>query len=271
MAEAPTPATVDASSFELLAEYRNELTLRMRAAGLSDDRLGKLIGFDRTTVNKVRQGHLEPSPQFAQKVSEVLGAPLLQLWRAWDARRLRERAKARLGRHDHHYRGEQAVSVIPEGAGQTPPEARELKTIELAAWVADRSELSFQETYDNVTARVRRLAAQGPGGRHGEAHRRSRVTREHLANALTTYYRNPVPGDVGARFYRARVDGAPLTLSILVRPEWLDAAVELDSDQEQFRLEASIPRLPVDRLEGVPLTAALDRLAEVEISGHRRD
>jgi hypothetical protein len=202
-------------------------------------------------------------------VSEVLGAPLLQLlqlWRAWDARRLRESGKARLGRYDHH-KGGQAAGVIPEGAGQTRPEARELRTLELAAWVADRSEFSFQETYDNVTARIRRLVAQGPGERHGEAHRRSRVTREDHASALTTYYRDPVPGDVGAMFYRARVDGAPLALSILVRPEWLDAAVELDSDQEQFRLAASIPRFPIDSLEGAPLTAALDRLAEVEVSG----
>jgi transcriptional regulator with XRE-family HTH domain len=261
MAEPPGPTTLPASSSELLAEYRAELLLRMREAGLSDDRLGKLAGFDRTTVNKVRKGHLEPSPQFAQKTSEVLGERLLMLWRAWDGRRLREGAKAKPGRYDH--RGQQPAGVVPKSAGQP----RELKTLDLAAWIADRSSLSFQETYASIITRLHRLAALGPGERYAEAHRRRHVTREQLATALASYYRDPSPSDVGAMFYRAHVSGRPLTLSILVRRDWLDVAVKLDSDQEDFRLAASTPSAHLDRLEGTPLTAALDRLAEVEVSG----
>ncbi len=42
-----------------------------------------------TTVNKVRNGLLEPSPQFAKKVREEFGQVLWGLWSAWDARHRR--------------------------------------------------------------------------------------------------------------------------------------------------------------------------------------
>ncbi|MGH8909115.1 MAG: hypothetical protein ACRD0K_22140 [Egibacteraceae bacterium] len=71
-------------SAALLAEFRRELACSMRQAGLSDERLGKRMGYDRTTVNKVRNGLLEPSAQFAEKIKEEFGEPLWELWCAWD-------------------------------------------------------------------------------------------------------------------------------------------------------------------------------------------
>ncbi|MGH8932842.1 MAG: helix-turn-helix domain-containing protein [Egibacteraceae bacterium] len=251
-----TPIHQPRGSAELLAEFRSQLACSMRAAGLSDERFGKRIGFDRTTVNKVRNGALEPSAQFAQKVAAEFGQSLWTLWSAWNTATREERANA------SSRQSGRAASLL---ASAPRPPARELGTLEFMAWVAHRSELSFQETYEAVAARIEKLEAAAPAIRYEQAHRRGQVTRAQLAQALATYYRDPCPADVGAAFYRARVGDVPLSLSILVQPAWLDAAVRLASDQERFRLTAA-PDPMARPLEGDALEAALLRLADVEIS-----
>ncbi|MGH8886989.1 MAG: helix-turn-helix domain-containing protein [Egibacteraceae bacterium] len=259
MTDAPEPAALHDSA-KLLAEFRSELACSMRRAGLSDERLGKRIGFDRTTVNKVRNGLLAPSPQFAQKVKEEFGQALWRLWVAWDAAGPREGAETRTRqRHETEQQAGAIRATVPQ------PPARKLRTVEFVAWVADRSHLSFQESYDAVVTHVERLEAEAPAVRYGEAYRRGQVTREQLARALVAYYRDTAPGDVGAAFYRACVGGVPLTLSVLVRPGWRDAAVRLATDQERFQLAGPGPL--ASRLDGAALEAALLRLAQVETSG----
>jgi transcriptional regulator with XRE-family HTH domain len=258
MSDATDPAALHQGAAELLAEFRSQLACHMRQAGLSDERFGKRIGFDRTTVNKVRNGLLEPSPQFAQKVREQFGATLWSLWSAWDAATQHERPKA----GTHQQRKTQLTDTLP-----AIPPARKLRTVEFIAWVADRCDLSFQQTYDAVMTRVERLEATAPALRYDQAHRRSRVSRSQLAEALTAYYRNPSAAEVGAGFYRARLAGVPLSLSILVQPGWLDAAVRLATDQERFRLATVAPDPVASPLDGAALEAALVRLADVEVSG----
>lgn len=216
MSDVPDPASLHQGSAKLLAEFRSQLVCNMRTAGLSDEKFGKRIGFDRTTVNKVRNGLLEPSPQFAQKVKEEFGQALWGLWSAWDAAARDERVNARRHQPDKRQpQGDTLLATLPR------PPARTLKTLEFMAWVANSSNLSFQETYDAVEARVDRFEAVAPAVRYEQAHRRGQVTRAQLAHALVTYYRNPCPADVGAAFYRARIGGVPLALSILVgRPGW---------------------------------------------------
>lgn len=237
-------------SATLLAEFRTALACRMQRAGLSDERLGKRIGFNRTTVNKVRNGLLDPSPQFAQKVEQELGQDLWDLWAAWDAARQRDGAR-------------QART----STRSLEPQADTIRTREFVAWVADHSHLTFQEAYEAVVTRVGRLQAEVAAVRYDDAYRRGQVTREQIAEALASYYQDPSPGDAGATFYRARVGGAPLTLSILVRPGWLGAAVELATDQERFRLTTRAPDPLPGPLGGALLEAALLRLAHVEVSG----
>jgi transcriptional regulator with XRE-family HTH domain len=68
----------------LLTELRTELTRRRRALGLSQARLASRMGFDRTTVNKVERGAIEPSREFAHQAERVLEADG-ELWRRWTA------------------------------------------------------------------------------------------------------------------------------------------------------------------------------------------
>jgi transcriptional regulator with XRE-family HTH domain len=68
----------------LLAELRTELARRRRALGLSQARLASRMGFDRTTVNKVERGAIEPSREFAREAERALEADG-ELWRRWTA------------------------------------------------------------------------------------------------------------------------------------------------------------------------------------------
>jgi len=152
------------------------------------------------------------------------------------------------------------VQIIQPAAS---PSSRELKTSEFVAWIAEHSALSFQEAYEAVVARAAWIEAQARSVRHADAYRRSRVTRQQVAEAIVAYY-----GDVDgrSRFYRAHVGGAPLTLSILVQPGGLGAAVQLGSNQEHFQFSVQDAHLPVAPLQGAALEAALLRLASVEVS-----
>lgn len=68
----------------LLTELRTELARRRRALGLSQARLAGRMGFDRTTVNKVERGAIEPSREFARQAERALEADG-ELWRRWAA------------------------------------------------------------------------------------------------------------------------------------------------------------------------------------------
>jgi transcriptional regulator with XRE-family HTH domain len=142
----------------------------------------------------------------------------------------------------------------------------ELKTVELVAWVADHSSMSFREAYGAIASRVEQLHAQLPATRHADAHRRRHITRQQIAEALVTYYRDDFSGGAGARFYRACVGGAPLTRSVMAQQGWLRTAVQLGGDQEQFRLANLGVAELIDSLKGAALEAALLRLASVETS-----
>jgi hypothetical protein len=84
---------------------------------------------------------------------------------------------------------------------------------------------------------------------------------------LVAYYHSSSKDSAGATFYRARVGGVPLTLSVLVKQDWLDLAVRLGSDQERFRLAVTDLNSAANQLEGKALEAALVRLANVEVFG----
>ena len=75
----------------LLAELRAELARRRRALGLSQARLAGRMGFDRTTVNKVERGAIEPSREFARQAERALeaGGELWRRWAEFDAARRR--------------------------------------------------------------------------------------------------------------------------------------------------------------------------------------
>jgi transcriptional regulator with XRE-family HTH domain len=75
----------------LLTELRAELARRRQALGLSQARLAGRMGFDRTTVNKVERGAIEPSREFARQAERALeaGGELWRRWAEFDAARRR--------------------------------------------------------------------------------------------------------------------------------------------------------------------------------------
>jgi transcriptional regulator with XRE-family HTH domain len=239
---------------EAARQYAEELGRWRQRRRLSKLKLATLMTYDRSYVSHVESGSLPPTEDFtrrAEAVLETAGA----LWARWEAY-----AAARIGNARNSSRSVGRLEPIASDR------QRDLKVSQFVAWVADHSRLSFQEAYGSVVRGVERLAARGPAARYEEAHRRAQITREQLARALVTYYQDPSPRELGARFYSARVGGVPLALSVLVRPDSLGAAVRLGADQERFQLAAPDLGAAVRLPEGPALEAALRRLAAAEAS-----
>jgi len=159
------------------------------------------------------------------------------------------------------------IDQIRPAAGVTPSSARKLKTTDFIAWIAEHSALSFRDAYEAVAAHAAWLEAQAPAMKYAQAHARNSVTRQQIAKALVAYYGSAPSGNTGATFYKARVGGSALTLSIMTKRGWLDTVVQLDSEEERFLLnnEPAIRR-SVGPLVGIALEAALLRLASVEVA-----
>jgi len=79
------------------ADFVAELVRQRMLARLSQAALGALMGYDRTYVNKVERGALEPTAEFARKAdaSLHLSGDLFQRWESFDASRRRQATQAR--------------------------------------------------------------------------------------------------------------------------------------------------------------------------------
>jgi transcriptional regulator with XRE-family HTH domain len=239
---------------EAAQQYADELTRWRQQRRLSKQRLATLMTYDRSYVSHVESGSLPPTEDFTRRAETVLdaGGALWARWEAYEAARIGSAQPA-----------SRSVACLEPIAGDR---RLDLKVSPFVAWIADHSNLSFQEVYGAVVEGVAQLAARGPADRYAEAYRRTQVTREQLARALVAYYQDPSPHEVGARFYQARVGSVPLVLSILVRPDWLGTAIRLGTDQERFQLAAPDTGAMVRLPEGPALEAALRRLAVAETS-----
>jgi transcriptional regulator with XRE-family HTH domain len=239
-----------------------DLRGRRRAAGLTQQALADRIGYDRSYLSQVEAGAQVPAEQFILQCERELaaGGDLLGMFREL----LAEREVRRQQAHTKRWHSAVGESLRVE---RVPPQARELKTLQFVAWVAEHSRLGFQEVYDAVGAQAALIEGLAPSARHAQAHRRSRVAREQITQGLVAYYHSASMEDASATFYRARVGGVPLTLSVLVEQGWLGLAVRLGSDQERFRLVVSDLNSAAGSLEGAALEAALVRLASVEVAG----
>ena len=239
---------------EAARQYTEELGRWRQQRKLSKFKLATLMTYDRSYVSHVESGTLPPTEDFTRRAEAVLDTAGA-LWARWEAYET-----ARIGNARNSPR---SVGRLEPIAGERQ---RDLKVSPFVAWVADHSRLSFQEAYGAVVDGVEQLAARGPADRYAAAHRRAQITREQLARALVTYYQDPSPHKVGARFYSARVGGVPLALSILIQPDWLGEAIRLSTDQERFQLAAPDVGAAVRLPEGPALEAALRRLAAAETS-----
>jgi transcriptional regulator with XRE-family HTH domain len=219
-----------------------DLRSRRRRAGLTQQALADRIGYDRSYLSQVETGAQIPAEQFILQCERELaaGGDLLGMFRELLAEREARRQQA------HTKRWHSAVGESLR-VQEISPQARELKTLQFVAWAAEHSCLGFQEAYDAVVARAALLERLAPSARHAQVHRRSRVTREQIAQALAAYYHSSSMDDGNATFYRACVGGVPLTLSILVERGWLGLAIRLGSDQERSDSSSRTPTVPPDR------------------------
>jgi hypothetical protein len=148
-------------------------------------------------------------------------------------------------------------------AAEAPPELRSADFIE---WVAEHSGLSVREAHDRVTARIGEIRNLPDSVRHQRAYARSRLTRAELVAALERYY--AASSHKGYGLYKARVGDRTLVTSMLTKPEWLQPRVPLTSPAEDFEyIPPTAAPIPTPLLEGELLDAAVDRLAQAELSG----
>jgi hypothetical protein len=140
---------------------------------------------------------------------------------------------------------------------------RVLRTVEFVSWIADQSNLPFDEVYVAVAELADKLAAQPVVQRAGREHARAAVSRAQIAESVQRYYGTSEQGSRG--FYEARVVGCDaLSLSIVTKAGWVGLHVPVDRGHGTFRLDQTAGLGPI-HLTPTGLSAAVARLASVEI------
>jgi transcriptional regulator with XRE-family HTH domain len=159
---------------------------------------------------------------------------------------------------------EQADVSLPSPAASVSP--LDLRSIDFVEWIADHSNLSVREAYDRLAARISAFQNLSDSVRYQRAYARARLTRDQLVAALERYYLSTSAPEAGG-LYRARVGPHTLATSVLTRLGWLQLRVPLATSAEQFQF---VPPMaapePTRLLEGERLEAAIDRLAQAELS-----
>jgi hypothetical protein len=144
---------------------------------------------------------------------------------------------------------------IQEERGTT---TRDLRTTDFVSWIADHSDHDFAEVYGAVSAMADSLTEQPLATRAAREHTLARIGRAGIARALELYY------GAASSFYRASINGAPITLGVLADPRWLEVAVPMDTDHENFLFDYS-SQPPATELTPAATQAAITRLAAIEV------
>lgn len=230
---------------EAPTEYAGELRRWRERRGLSKKALAEQMAYDRSYVSHIEGCNLAPTEDFTRRAEEVLNTGGA-LWGRWLALA--------------------AARGLTEESSTPPPVARDLRTIEFVAWLAEHSSTPFRETYDSVAALAHLLDSESMAAQHAKSQERAAVTRADVAAAIAAYYEPAATNDGASTLYRANVDGADLLLSVLVDPTWLGVAVQLRTTQASTRFRSVAPGTPT-LIEGAARQAAIARLAEVEVAG----
>jgi transcriptional regulator with XRE-family HTH domain len=222
------------TSDELL--FADELRSWRERRGLSKKALAEAMAYDPSRVSHIEGRRQPPTEEFSRQAEAVLQTGG-SLWARWEA-----------------------IAAGRFGLVVRPPE-RDLRTAEFVAWLADHSDAGFLSLYSAVNTAVARLDAEPPSTRYAREHARGLVTRAQLASAVAKYYGKPSD----SVFYRARVGGDDVLLSVLTRPEWLEP-VDLRTGTDLFTfvpLEAAWS----PHVDEWGVSVALDRLAAAEVKG----
>jgi len=138
-------------------------------------------------------------------------------------------------------------------------EIRELRTNDFISWLASHSALDFEETYRLVAGATDELAVTPPVVRATREHARSQFGRESIAETVAEYYGSSAP------FYRARVGGRLLRLSVLTDHDWTGLSLALGGADENCP-PPSHRDGPALYLGEHQVRVAVERLAEAEVN-----
>ena len=217
---------------ELSAEERGRLIAQLRdKLGLSQDDLGEQLGVDGGTVARWERGAQQIRSRNLVALADALGVPQDTL----------------------------RTGVLPQPRPVEVSE-RDLKTVDMVAWLAETSGEPFEDIYQAVSSGIDRLESESKATRYQRDHSRAQITRLDLAQAVADYYDVP-SGD--HKLYRANVAGKEITLSILVKDDWIGLDVDMQGEQSRSTF---IPDLQ-QTTEPMPkpvVDAAVARLADAE-------
>ena len=137
---------------------------------------------------------------------------------------------------------------------------RQLRTVHFVSWLAEQSNVAFDDLYVAVAERAERLEAEPAARRASRDHAKARISRGEMAQAVRDCYGST------DMFYTARVgSGDQLPLSVVTKPEWMGLGVPLDKPHQNLRLLLADDSLSID-VTPRAVSAAVDRLAAVEAS-----
>jgi transcriptional regulator with XRE-family HTH domain len=223
------------------------ITIFRRWTGASQTDVGVLLGLSQPHVSDFERGiRRATSMAMFERFADGLGIP---------------RPLLGLGEPSSHV-PEPETEQAQQGLAQQAPS---VSSVEFVEWIAEHGRVSFREVYDRLAAGIQRLQHSPEPERRHRAYLRDRVTREQLVTALARYY--PAPLAEGCSFYRVHVDGEPLSTTVLTRPSWVRTQIRLDTEAERFEyVSPTAAPVPTPRLGDEAITAAINRLAEVELS-----
>jgi transcriptional regulator with XRE-family HTH domain len=223
------------------------ITIFRRWTGASQTDVGVLLGLSQPHVSDFERGiRRATSMAMFERFADGLGIP---------------RPLLGLGEPSSHV-PEPEADQVQQGLAEPAPS---VSSVEFVEWIAEHGRASFREVYGRLAARIQRLQHSPEPERRHRAYLRDRVTREQLVTALAGYY--PAPLAKGFSFYRVQVDGEPLSTTVLTRPSWVRTQIQLGTEAERFEyVSPTAAPVPTPRLGDEAITAAIDRLAEVELS-----
>ncbi|MEM7272667.1 MAG: helix-turn-helix domain-containing protein [Actinomycetota bacterium] len=212
-------------------EQAERVVVLRQERGLTQQALADRLGVDVGTVARWERGAQGIRPRNLAAIAEVLDVPLEEL----------------------------RTGTRPRPAATTP--SRDLKTVEMVAWLAEAGGRAFAETYDLVCQAADRIEARSAADQYGRNYARAGIGRQELVDAVADYYQ--VGEEDG--LYTAEVGGKSLRLSIVSKPEWRGLDIDLRSGGEQSTLLGVNPK-PPERMPTVVYESAVARLADAEVN-----